>query len=121
IVIVSSAAALPSATAVSIDNNATLLLDADVAAASLSGGAINPGTLALAGNTITIGNETDTGFYGVINGGGGGTLRKVGIGSLTLGGSASATALAVERGTLRLAAANSGLTGVVDVTGTGPT
>jgi autotransporter-associated beta strand protein len=62
-----------------------LLLNASESIGSLRGGGSGGGNVALAGNTLTLGDATSTRFDGIISGSGG-SLTKQGAGTLTLGG-----------------------------------
>jgi hypothetical protein len=63
-----------------------LLLKANESIGALSGGGALGGNVNLQGNTLTVGDQRDSTFAGVLSGSGG-KLVKQGAGQLTLSGS----------------------------------
>jgi len=100
--------AITTATALSLDNSATAILDLNdfnQTIGSLSGGGTNGGNVTLGSGVLTVGNSTDTTYSGVISETGG--LTKVGGSVLTLSGANTYTgATTVTAGTLRLGVAD---------------
>jgi autotransporter-associated beta strand protein len=91
---------IPDTSAVSLANvaGATLQLNANETIGSLSGGGATGGEVALGGNTLSVGDATNTTFSGTISGATG-TLIKQGTGTLTLGGTQTYGTLTTLNGT----------------------
>lgn len=85
--LVTNGAALPNSGAVILANisGATLKLNNSETIGALTGGGATGGNVNLQGNTLTVGDQRDSTYAGVINGSGG-SLAKLGTGSLTLAG-----------------------------------
>ncbi|QQE12607.1 autotransporter-associated beta strand repeat-containing protein [Planctomycetota bacterium] len=96
---------------------ATLQLDDDETIGSLAGGGSTGGEVSLQSNTLTVGDTNSTTFDGVISGAGG-SLNKVGSGTLTLGGDNVYTGgTTISEGTIGIAHSNAFGTGTVEFTG----
>lgn len=84
---------------------AQLQLNASETIGSLAGGGVSGGNVNVQGNTLTVGNASNTSFAGAISGTGG--LTKVGAGTLTLSGANSYSGnTAVNAGVLSLSTAS---------------
>ena len=101
----SNGAALADTNAVNLSTlNATLLLNASETIGSLTGAASS--SVSLGGNTLTVGDASSTTYAGVISGSGG-SLTKVGSGTLTLSGTNTYTGTTtISAGTLLLGGNN---------------
>lgn len=85
-------------------SGAQLLLNASETIGSLAGGGLSGGNVNLQGNTLTVGNASNTNFAGSLTGTGG--LTKVGAGTLTLSGANSYSGnTTVSAGVLSLSSA----------------
>jgi fibronectin-binding autotransporter adhesin len=115
---------LPTGTALILANVAGVTFDLNAknqTIGSLSGGGTTGGTVNLSGQTLTVGDSTDTTFAGVLGGSGSGKLTKVGTGTLTLSGTNTYTgATTVSAGVLKLASTNALPGGIGSTGGTGP-
>ncbi|MEI7956501.1 MAG: autotransporter-associated beta strand repeat-containing protein, partial [Verrucomicrobiota bacterium] len=120
--------AITDAGAVSLDNTAgaILLLNASETIGSLAGGGTSGGNVNLQANTLTVGGDnTNTTYYGLISGTGG-SLTKIGTGTLLLHSASSHTytgSTAIQNGALQLGGGVGSLlpTGTVVTLGTAST
>jgi autotransporter-associated beta strand protein len=115
--IATNGAAISNSSAVVLANTsgATFQLNSSETIGALVGGGTTGGNVVLGGNTLTVGDQRDSTFGGVISGTSG-VLTKQGTGSLTLTGASTYTgATNVTAGTLIVNGNNSAATGAVTV------